>query len=480
MIKENDDVKSKAFKASRFLHIYRRGNAYCVMHSLTQHKIFGGEFLQSLYDIFKNSRRCEDVIARLSQVYPEDVLHQAVDDMKNKGLIIFDEDDDLKIYISLLERGLYQYNIQHMYFLPTNDCNLRCLYCFVEDGTQNISPIYMTEEIARKGLEIFAKLTEDADQISLTFYGGEPLLNADVVYFSMRYIRTLERRGSFKRPVEISLLTNGTLVDDRTIEAVSETNTNVTVSIDGPENLNGARRDVMGRDTFHEALEGFLKFQDAGISPGISCTLNRFNSNHVELITKFISDDLRAKGMGFNVLVPKADGSSPVYIPAEDASDQIIDAFEILREKGIYEDRMMRRVNPYKGNAFALKDCMGVGGQIVLAPDGKIGPCQGFLGFDEYFPLSVEALYPQLPELSSEDIYKNPLFDEWRHRFPLNMKKCIDCSAIAICGGGCPYASYVKNKSIWEIDDSVCSQSKKIMEWMLWDTFDRLVTYDRQ
>ena len=135
---------------------------------------------------------------------------------------------------------------------------------------------------------------------------------------------------------------------------------------------------------------------------------------------------------------------------------------------------MMRRIKPYISNGFSFKDCMGVGGQIVLAPDGRIGPCQAFLGLDEYFPLSVEALYLQLPTLTSEDVYKNPIFEELRHRFPLNMKNCIDCSAIAICGGGCPYASFARKHSIWEIDDSVCSQSKKIMEWMLWDTYDRL------
>jgi len=421
-----------------------------------------------------NPQSLDEVIAHLSPVYPPEILRRAIDDLREKNLIVSEESTDLGIYRILFRRGWHQYNIQHMYFLPTNDCNLRCLYCFVEDENRDTSSIYMTEDVARKGLEIFAKLTENADQISLTFYGGEPLLNADILYFSMRYVRTLEKHGAFKRPVEMSLITNGTLVDDRTIEAVSETNTAVTISIDGPKNLNRARRDAQGEDSFQESLAGYRKLQGAGISPGISCTLNRFNTHRVEEITKFISEDLGAQGMGFNIIVPKADGSNPLEIPLEEATGQIVDAFEILRKKGVYEDRMMRRVNPYRSNTFALKDCMGVGGQIVLAPDGTIGPCQAFLGLDKYFPLSVDELHSQLSSLTSEDIYKNPLFDEWRHRFPLNMKSCIGCSAISICGGGCPYAALVRKKSIWEIDDSVCFQSQKIMEWMLWDTFDRL------
>jgi uncharacterized protein len=470
----NKDIESKIFRASRFLHMFNKEDVYCLMHSLSQNKIFGGDLLLSLYELFSSYHSSEEIVSILSSAYPEEVLYRAIEDLKDKGLIVSKNNADLGIYLYLFKLGLDQHNIQHMYFIPTNDCNLRCSYCFVEDSERNKDTVYMTEDIARKGLEIFAKLTERADEISLTFYGGEPLLNADVVYFSMNYVRKLEKKGVFKRPVEMSLLTNGTLIDDRTIESVLDTNTLVSVSIDGPGSLNGARIDAGGRETFQKSLAGFRKLQSAGISPGISCTLNQFNIDRVEEIAEFVSRDLQAQGMGFNVLVPKARGDNPVDIPFVQASCHIIKSFEILREAGIYEDRMMRRIKPYKSNGFNFKDCMGVGGQIVLAPDGRIGPCQAFLGFDEFFPFTVEGLYSRLSTLASEYIYKNTLFNELRHRFPLNMKNCIDCPAIAICGGGCPYASFIRKGSIWEIDESVCSQSKSIMEWMLWDTYDRL------
>lgn len=463
------------YKVSRFSHLFDKKDRYCLMHSLTQKKVFGGEILQSLYGIFNTQQRCEDVVKILSSTYPEEILHRVIDDLRTKGLIVSGDDTDLGCYLILFYESLHQYNIQHLYLLPTTDCNLRCQYCFIEDGARPCPPVYMTEDIARKSLEIFAKLTENADKISLTFYGGEPLLNPDVVYFSMRYARTLEKRGVFKRPVELVLITNGTLVDEKTIEAVAETNTLVSISIDGPGALNKARKDVNGRESFHRALEGFRKFKEAGISPGISCTLNQYNSDHIEELVQFFSDNLGIKGMSFNILIPQSDGTNPLEIPHDRAVCQIIRAFEILREKGIYEDRIMRRIIPFKTNGFAFKDCMGVGGQFVITPEGKIGPCQAFLGYDEYFPLSVESLHSQLETVTSDTIYKTPLFDEWRHRFPLNMKKCIDCFAIAVCGGGCPYASFASKGSIWELDERVCSQSRKIMEWMLWDTYDRVV-----
>jgi uncharacterized protein len=274
----------------------------------------------------------------------------------------------------------------------------------------------------------------------------------------------------------MSLLTNGVLVDDKTIEAVLETRTTVSVFIDGPGNLlNGARKDLQGNDTFDKALAGYRTLQDAGIGVGISCTLSRYNVEHITEITEFIVNDLKPTAMGFNPLLPMINGGNPVDVPPEFATNQLIDAFKILREAGIYEDRMMRRCRPYIEGGFHFKDCLGVGGQIVLTPDGRIGPCQAFLGANEFFPFDVNVLYSKLPSISSEDIYKDAVFNEWRHRFPLNMEECADCFAIAVCGGGCPYAAHANHGSIWETDDRVCYQSKQILEWMLWDTYDHMV-----
>jgi|WetSurMetagenome_2_1015567.scaffolds.fasta_scaffold00550_9 uncharacterized protein len=472
LIKEN--AKGDLFRVSRFLHIFRRDDAYCLMHSLTQRKIFGGSILKYVYDEFIAPRSCEYVADLLSLKYPRDLINLVIEDLKEKGMISSLSDADLTDYLSFFRHGRDQYNIQNMYFIPASDCNLRCRYCFVEDEARGISPALMTEDIARRGLEIYAKLTENADRASLTFYGGEPLLNADVVYSSMRYVRELERNGVFKCPVDMLLVTNGTLVDGRTIEAVLETHTSVSVSLDGPELLNAARVDSSGKSAFKRALAGFRRLQDAGLSPGISCTLNKCNSDHIDEVVSFLSGELQIDGMGFNILIPRADGKNPLDVPHDDASRAVIRAFGHLREKGIFEDRMMRRIEPYACNGFHLKDCMGVGGQIVITPDGKIGPCQAFQGFESYFPLTVDGLYSQLYSLDSEYIYRCAVFSEWRYRFPLNMLQCIDCSAIAVCGGGCPYAAFVSKGSIWESDERVCSQSKQILEWMLWETYEKM------
>ena len=113
----DENIESNVFKASRFLHIYKRENMYCLMHSLTQHKIFGGELLSSLYGLFADPQRIEDVVAGLSSTYPNDVIYRVIGDLKDKGLIISKDDTDLGIYLYLFKLGMDQHNIQHMYFL---------------------------------------------------------------------------------------------------------------------------------------------------------------------------------------------------------------------------------------------------------------------------------------------------------------------------------------------------------------------------
>jgi uncharacterized protein len=459
---------------SRFAHLLERDGAACLVHALTLRKVYGGSILRDIRDAFRKPTRVKSALPVLARTHPGVCLEPILSDILDKGLLLADPEDDRRVYQHLFYKGLDLYAIRHMYFLPTSACNFRCRYCFVEDEARCLEPMFMSRRVAEQGIDVFSRLTRGADPISITFYGGEPLMNADVVYHTLRYVRSLEADGTFQKPVRLSLLTNGALVDDATVAALRETKTSVSVSLDGPEHLHdAARTDGANRGTFRAALAGYRKLQEAGLKPGVSCTLGPANVHEVEEIVAFIARELRPAGMGFNILLPTINGDSVRSYPYEFAAQQLVKAFRMLRELGIYEDRVMRRVRPYVNGGFHLKDCMGVGGQIVIGPDGSIGPCQACLGLDRYFPLKVEDLHSRLSSLSSEDVYSHPLFDEWRHRFPLNMKACIECPAIAVCGGGCPYASEVTSGSIWELDERVCHQAKTIFEWMLWDTYDR-------
>lgn len=322
------DVKTQAFANSRFLHLLqdpRGGGAFCLFHSLTKHLVFGNSVLEQLYNEFQQPRTEDDVVRTLTCTCQSDGLTMIIDDLKSKHMIVSDPQVDLDLYLKLFAAGLETYAIQHTYFICVSDCNLRCAYCFVEDKQRGYPTLRMSRATARKSLDVFARLTGRAEKITLTFYGGEPLLNPEVVYGSMQYVRQLEDQQKFSQPVEMTLLTNGVLVDESTIEALRQTRTGVSVSIDGPQQLHdAARKNVAGHGRFDAALRGYRMLQDADLNPGVSCTLNRHTIDHMDEIVSFIVNELRPEGMGFNVLLPTICSGNPLDVASDIAADKLI------------------------------------------------------------------------------------------------------------------------------------------------------------
>ncbi|MGD0080904.1 MAG: radical SAM protein [Methanoregula sp.] len=475
---EKKIVNNSILQRSQFTHLFERDQVFCFFHTLTQQMIFGDKIVNDLFTTFSKATPVQNVIENYSKKYSTESITQIILDLLKNGLIFEDTAKDVKLYKNLYLKALNQYQIQHMYLLPTNACNFRCKYCFIEDEDRYQTPIFMDMITAENAIISFAQLCQKSQKNNITFYGGEPLLNPKVTFFSLRLIRQLENEGKFANKVQVSLLTNGSLVDQEAISVFKETKPSISVSIDGPQILHdSARIDEWGDGTYHAAIRGYRRLQDAGLKPGISCTLNAFTIKHIDEIVDFIIDEIKPQGLGFNILLPQIKGLTPCSdLDYEFASLQLIKAFKRLREAGIYEDRVMRRVRPYISQYFHFKDCMGVGGQIVISPSGRFGPCQALLGIDDqkYFPHYINHFASEYQQLTSEIIYKDPLFFEWCHRFPLNMSECINCQAISVCGGGCPYASMVTDGSIWEIDKRVCFQAKNILEWMIWDTYEHM------
>ncbi len=473
------DNNQEVLQRSRFAHLFKKDGVVCIFHSLTRRMLFGGQSLEDLYEALAKSSTIDEMIEGLSHRYSRKQLTNLILELQERSILIQSQEEDTEVYLRCFKKGLAQYSIHHMYLLPTSDCNFRCMYCFLEDEERPLEPSYMDQETAESAIRLFAKLAGGNGPASVTIYGGEPLLNAGTTYFAMRFLRQLQGEGEFPQGLDVSMLSNGSLIDDETIRVLKETHAGIGISIDGPRHLHdAARKDCIGAGTFDSALRGFRRLQEEGLNPSVSCTLNAYTIQFMDEIVDFIINDLHPNGMGFNLLLPRVGSSGPcTAMDQEFASREIIRAFEKLRRVGIYEDRMMRRVRPYAENRFQCKDCMGVGGQIVVGPSGQIGPCQALLGMNDekYFPLNVHDFDVRGETVSSDTIYANPLFDEWRHRFPMNMSECVDCFAISVCGGGCPYASQIVKGSIWEIDDRVCFQAKNILEWMIWDTYKNMI-----
>lgn len=461
------ELLEQDYRRSTFTHLLQNDGVFCLYNSLTMQKLYGDETLQ---DIFQSFQSFNKPIELFYERFGDSEAHFTdfallMEKLVAKKILIASDDEENNLLAKRRQRAQSMKDISLMYFIPTTQCNYACSYCFVEDKIEDV--VFMTKDVSRKGLDFFAAQSQNSREIKVVFYGGEPLLNKEVVYDAIQYIRQLEEDGKFSKKVRITLLTNGSLVDEGTVDVCKKYEVKTSVSIDGPESVHDKTRFLPGRHgSWKQSVKGYKLLQESGLKPSISCTLNQYNIDKFDETLSFIVEELKPLGLGFNILMPKWNEAHTEEVDVDLATSKIIEAFKKLRKLGIYEDRMMRRVRPFSLDRFHYKDCYGVGGQIVLTPEGKIGPCQAYLGVNSYFPVSLDKL--------PDDVNSHPMFAKWSERFPLNNSECLSCRALAVCGGGCPYAAEVASGSIDGIDRRVCKQCLTIFDWLIWDLYEQL------
>ena len=328
----------------------------------------------------------------------------------------------------------------------------------------------MNEEIAVKGVNLFAQLLKRNPKdrrfghSTIIFYGGEPLLNQKVFLASLNEIDRLKRAE--RLPQSLSLITNATILNEDVLKSIVENEVAVSVSLDGPQDIHDANRVFVDREgTFQTVLRNIQKLQKAGVNISISCTINQQNLDQLEEIFQWMVVEFQLRGLGFNMLLdlPGIAQTNEEY--ARKATEKIIACYQVAREKGIYEDRIMRKVKAFVKKSLHLVDCGGCGNQIVISPNGRIGPCHAYVSSKRFFPGDIND--------SDFDPFLDPIFVEWSSRSPFNIPKCHFCEAIGLCGGGCPYNAELKFGSIWNIDPNFCIHSKNVLEWLIWDLFEK-------
>ena len=352
-----------------------------------------------------------------------------------------------KSYFDKLREKL-KTDIHLMYLLVSQDCNLNCSYCFEELPIREKR--LMSVDVAEKAIDFFLKTATPKRKI--IFYGGEPLLNKKIVKAAVNRVRAYETE---KEPTELVVITNGTLVDKNIANLFSEKKVQVSVSIDGPQEFHDiARRDKAGRGSYSRAIRGYNLLKDAGVNPSISCTIGEHNLEHLLSVGEFFADELKPSTVGFNLLIKSGGNGKPSEEYSQQATKKLIETFELLRDHGIYEDRIMRRLEKICNKECYLKECAAYGNQIVVRYDGKVGPCHAFAPTGQFFA----------GDIRSEDFSLNQeIFGMWAKRNQLNNKFCEECPAITLCGGGCAYNANTENGDIDSVDNAICAHTKGLI-----------------
>jgi len=459
------------FKVSEFCHfVDGKNNLVALYNALTLGIVILDKETTKILQEAKGGIISVKIIDLLNSNGENDLLSQLI---KNKLIFPLEQNADLQDY-AVIQTGLNCKKIGILYLLMTDACNLSCGYCFVE----NLMPSdytfsKMTAEIARSGIDLFAKALEKSSGIEepqIIFYGGEPLANFTVVQEALEYIARAKADGRIPGNTSITINTNGTLINDNIAAALKRIdNLNLAISLDGPREIHNICRPYHnGTGSYDDVMRGYQCLRNNGIEAGFCCTINRHNVEQLHQIASWFMDELGAKSLGFNILIEnyKVNGMrGDVKYYAELTAQKIIDCFRLFREKGIYEDRIMRKVNAFVDGHIYYHDCGGCGQQIVMSPNGMVGVCQGYLGTKKYFVKPDHQFNP----------LEHPVWEEWQFRSPLFMAQCKNCIALSICGGGCPYSADLRNGSIWELDDIFCVHAKATAEFLIKDLIEQVI-----
>lgn len=437
--------ENKKLKLSKWCHFFMiKNDAMAVFHSLSMFVAF-----------FDTNKGCKLKALKTVDFFEKtDVSFLNEEDLSlliDENLIVSSSFDELQQIYDLRENLLKDLRLDLMYLLLTDNCNMKCLYCFEDSPSKpkNFSETMMSEKTASQSIDFFSSLTKkygsvDGEKV-IHLYEGEPLLNFNTIKAAVSRTQELKNSGALSKKTSLVLIINGLLLIEEKADFLAKNNVSIGLSIDGPKHLNDIYRiSKDGNEVFSRIMKAYRIINERNINVGLSVTLTPDVVDNFSEVLDFLINDLKIKdGLTFNILHynPQVPTDDEYF---EKSADCIIQAFKTFRELNIYEERMMRKVKSFVNQEPMFADCGVVGNQIVIAPNGQAGVCQDFVKPKTYFGKFITD--------SDYDPIEEGLFNAWRKRSPLFMEECFDCEAIAICGGGCPASVELKTGDRWNVD----------------------------
>jgi uncharacterized protein len=263
----------------------------------------------------------------------------------------------------------------------------------------------------------------------------------------------------------MSVITNGVLLTSEKIQRLKELGVSIAISIDGfSAETNSNRVDKNNQPIFSRLLDVLAECRNTETSISLSVTLSEETIKDTQNVLKLI-EEYGIKGFGFNIMMSDENFILPIEYN-EEAAQYIIDSFIKLRELGVYEDRMMRKLKAFTKSQIYYSDCAATSGsQIVVSPNGQVGICHGCLSDKAYFVTDIDD--------DNFDAKLNPQYIEWSRLSPVNKEECMPCPALGICGGGCPVnAMHMKGgNTIHSMDERFCVHAKKTLTFLIEDLY---------
>ena len=339
-----------------------------------------------------------------------------------------------------------------------HDCNLACKYCFAEEGEYHGRRALMSYEVGKKALDFLIANSGSRRNLEVDFFGGEPLMNWQVVKDLVAYGRELEKQ--YDKHFRFTLTTNGVLLNDEVQEFVNKEMDNVVMSLDGRKEIHDHMRPFRnGKGSYDLVVPKYQKLADSRNQEKyyIRGTFTRNNLDFSEDVMHFA--DLGFKQISIEPVV--GDDTEDYAIQKEDLP-QIFDEYDKLAKMMVERERSGKGFNFFhfmldlEGGPCVAKRLSGCGSgteYLAVTPWGDLYPCHQFVGQEEFLMGNVD-----------EGITKPEIADEFRGCSVYYKESCKNCFARFYCSGGCMANSYKFHNTINDTYEVSCEMERKRVE----------------
>lgn len=357
--------------------------------------------------------------------------------------------------------------IKSMCLNIAHDCNLRCRYCFAETGEFHGGRMLMPIETARAALDFLIANCGNRRHLEIDLFGGEPLMNFDVVKQTVAYGRQLE--SLHDKEIHFTMTTNGMALNDEISDFINREMFNLVLSLDGRREVHDALRVTPNGKGSYDVIVPKMQKLIASRGDGEHYIRGTFTANNLD----FTEDVKALTELGFDqisvepVVLPKSD---PLAI-TDDNVNRVLEEYDRL------SDYLMERKDAGKPFNFfhfyvdldaspcLAKRSLGCGAgveYVAVAPNGDIFPCHQFVGNNSFL---------------LGNVFEGKLNNSMRNDFSscniFTKEKCSHCWAKYYCSGGCAANSFNLNGSIMEPPEISCTLLKKRTEIAIGMAIDR-------
>ena len=339
-----------------------------------------------------------------------------------------------------------------------HDCNLACKYCFAEEGEYHGRKALMSFEVGKKALDFLVASSGNRVNLEVDFFGGEPLLNWQVVKDLVAYGRSLEEPHHKK--FRFTLTTNGVLLNDEILEFANKEMANIVLSIDGRQKIHDLMRPHRGgQGSYDEVVPKYKKVAESRkqMNYYVRGTFTRNNLDFAEDV-KHLADE----GFEQVSVEPVVAADTEEYALREEDLPVILSEYDKLALEYIRRKKEGKGFNFFhfmidlEGGPCVAKRLSGCGSgteYLAVTPWGDLYPCHQFVGQEQFLMGNVDT-----------GIVRTDIRDTFKTCNVYAKEKCRDCFAKFYCSGGCAANAYNFSGSINGAYDLGCELQRKRVE----------------